>query len=145
MDNYPYKFFTSYKGRQVLPAQRVEVYRNLKFKDRIVYSIRDKKTGLVLGHATTLLLTNNCYFVVNQKGREKVVSTKKRFVHAWIEGSFGIVHVGDDKIFSDGIRVRYNPYLNNTFVKVYEEGETGHMLSANVVWMDEDGVYASGL
>ena len=139
-----YKYFTSYKGRNVAPGHSVQVYRNLKYKNEAVYSIRSINSGLVLGHATTLLLST-CNFVVSQVGRKRVLREKRRNVHAWIEGSFDIIHAGDENIFSNGIPVRYNPYLNETFVRVYEEGETGHILSANIVWIDETGVYASGL
>lgn len=138
------KFFDSYKGRQIPVGERVEVYRNLKFKDRVVYSIRDRKSGLVLGHASNLLLSD-CYFVVKEAGRKRVLKEKKKNVHAWIEGSFGVIHAGDDRIFSEGIRVKYNPYQNQTFVREYEEGETSHILWANVVWIDEMDVVASGL
>ncbi len=135
------KFFESYKRRNVHAGQRVEVYRNLKFRDRIVYSVRDAKTGLVLGHAENLLLSR-CKFIVRQVGRERVLREKKKNVHAWIEGSFGIIHCGDDMIFNDGIGVRYNPYTNSEF----EMADCGEPIyKANVVWIDEGLVKASGL
>lgn len=127
-----------------MPGQSVQVYRNLKYKNEAVYSIRSVNTGLVLGHATTLLLSR-CNFVVSQAGRKRVLREQRKNVHAWIEGCFGIIHAGDDKIFSDGIRVKYNPYINETFVREYENGETQHILVANLVWIDEHGAYASGL
>lgn len=142
MDNHFYKFFNSYKGRNVLPGQRVEVYRNLKFKDRIVYSIRDAKSGLVLGHATDLLLTNKCKFVVKEVGRQRVLKEKKKNVHAWIEGSFGIIHAGDDKIFGDGTPVRYNPYTNSHF-EMSDCGEP--IVGANLVFIKEGLVSASSI
>jgi hypothetical protein len=137
------KFFNSYKGRNVLPGQRVEVYRNLKFKDSVVYSIRDLKSGLVLGHASNLLLSR-CKFVVKQSGRTRVIKERKKNVHAWIEGSYGIIHAGDDRIFSEGTKVRYNPYQNITFIRGEGPDET-HILQANIVWLDEEDVVASGL
>lgn len=138
------KFYESYKNRNILPGQRVEVYRNLKFKDRVVYSIRDAKTGLVLGHAENVLLSR-CLFIVKQAGRKRVLKEKKKNVHAWAEGSMGVIHFGDDKIFSDGFKVKYNPYKNLTFVREYENGEETHILMANVVYINQDGVFASGL
>lgn len=141
MDNHFYKFFNSYKGRNVLPAQRVEVYRNLKFRDKVVYSVRDANTGLVLGHASNLLL-GTCKFVVKQTGRERVLREKKKNVHAWIEGSFGIVHVGDDKIFSEGIGVSYNPYTNSEF----ERMDCGAPIyKASLVYIEDGFVTASGV
>lgn len=141
MDNHFYKFFHSYKKRSVYAGQRVEVYRNLKFKDRVVYSIRDKKTGLVLGHATDLLLSR-CKFVVNQKGRERVLRDKKKNVHAWIEGSFGVIHVGDDKIFGDGTPIYYSPYTNTHF-EIENCGEP--IVEANLVFIKEGLISASNI
>lgn len=136
-----YKFFNSYKGRSVQPGQRVQVYRNLKFKDKVVYSIRDATSGLVLGHGTDLLLSR-CLLIVKDSGRKRVLKEKKKNVHAWIEGSFGIIHCGDNSIFNDGVKVSYNPYKNYTFVF----GETDQPLFvANLVYIDEQGVFASGL
>jgi hypothetical protein len=141
------KFFESYKGRNVLPGQRVEVYRNLKFKDRAIYSVRDAKTGLVLGHASNLLL-NRCYFIVRSRGRERVLREKRKNVHAWLEGSFGIIHAGDSGIFSEGYRVTYNPYENESFVvrsTAFKDTYNLSIYKANVVWIDETDVIASGL
>lgn len=136
------KFFNSYKGRQIpVHGELVQVYRNLKFKDRVVYSIRDAKTRLVLGHASNLLLSG-CKFVVNQKGRERVIREKKKNVHAWVEGHFGIIHAGDDKIFSEGTEIYYNPYTNTHF-EMLECGEP--IVGANIVWIDEDLVVASAI
>lgn len=139
-----HKFFNSYKGRQVEVGQRVDVYRNLSFRNRVVYSVRDHYTGLVLGHSENLLLTG-CNFVVNQAGRKRVLRQKRKNVHAWVEGNYGVVHAGDYEVFSHGVIVRYNPYENETFVRMYEEGETKPVLGANLVWIDQYGVYASGL
>lgn len=135
------KFFNSYKGRWVHAGQRVEVYRNLKFKDSIVYSVRDAKTGLVLGHATHLLL-GSCEFVVSEVGRQRVLRERKKNVHAWIEGSFGIIHAGDDEIFSDVEKVNYNPYTNTLF-ELVDCGEP--VTGASLVYINEDGVHASAV
>lgn len=141
VDDHFYKFFTSYKKRNVHAGQRVEVYRNLKFKDKIVYSVRDAQTGLVLGHASNLMLSG-CKFVVNQNGRDRVLRERKKNVHAWIEGRFGVIHAGDDRIFSEGIGVCYNPYTNNQFEKV---NYGGPIFKANVVYIQDGLVSASGL
>jgi hypothetical protein len=110
-----------------------------------VYSIRDAATGLVLGHGENILLSK-CYFVVKATGRKRVLREKRKNVHAWVEGNFGIIHAGDDQIIPhNSVRVKYNPYENITFVREYENGVTGHILAANLVWIDKHGVYASGL
>lgn len=109
-----YPTFSSYKGRIVLPGRRVQVYRNLH-KPGVTYSIRDAKTRRVLGHASNLLLVD-CKFKVNQSGREKVRQTKKKNVHAWIEGSFAPVKNWTDRYYNGGSIVRYNPYVDNHFM-----------------------------
>lgn len=141
-----YRFFTPYKGRNVVPGQSVQVYRNLKYKDEAVYSIRSVNTGLVLGHATHLLLSR-CKFVVSEAGRQRVLREKKKNVCAWIEGSFGILHAGDGNIFNDGYKVYYNPYENETFVihsTVFKDTYALSIFDANVVYIGDEGVTASG-
>jgi len=133
------RFFAPFKNRRIAPGQRVQVYRNLN-KPGVTYSIRDAETGLVLGHANRVLL-NKCYFVVKQAGRKRVLETKKKNVHAWIEGHWGIIHAGDNLLFTDGVKVKYNTYQNQTFV----QEETGqHVLYTGLTYINEEGVYASG-
>lgn len=139
-----YKYFHSYKGRNVLPGQRVEVYRNLRYKNESVYSVRDPETRLVLGHSKTLLLTN-CNFIVQETGRQRVLREKRKNVHAWIEGNFGIVHNDDEEIFGNGAKVTYNPYQNERFVREADGGGIRPVFWANLVWIDENVVFASGL
>lgn len=69
-----------YKGRTVEKNQLVEVYRNLH---KGGFSIRCAKTKLVLAHAENVIL-KNVKFVVSQAGREKVVQSKRKAVHAVI-------------------------------------------------------------
>lgn len=133
-------FFNSFKGRSVYHGQRVHVYRNVN-KPGTTYSIRDKKTGLVLGHARNILL-NNCIFVVNQVGRQRVVETKRKRIHAWVEGHFGVIHAAHDDLFSKEPIVKYDPYKNESFI--YEDnGEP--IRSSSVVYINERGVFVLGI
>lgn len=133
------KFFTPYKGRNVLPGQLVDVYRNVN-KKGVVYSIRDAKTGLVLGHATHILL-NSCTFHVNPAGRKKVLLTKKKNVHAWIRGHFGILHAGDHEAWRFQEEAKYNPYRNERFVT----GTNQPLYRAGLVYIEpESGVNVMG-
>ena len=131
------KFFESYKGRWIHHGQLVQIYRNLN-KPETTYSIRDKKTGLVLGHATNILLSN-CIYVVNQVGRQRVIETRKKQIHAWIEGNFGVIHAGDDDLFSQGHVVKYDPYMDESFI-YKENGEP--INSSGVVYTNEKGVFS---
>lgn len=72
-----------YKGRKVDPKLRVEVYRNLNRKSGVWYSVRQK--GHVVGHTKWIYL-KNCYFVVHESGRQRVLKTGKRNVHAYVLG-----------------------------------------------------------
>lgn len=134
------KFFKPYKGRNVLPGQLVDVYRNVNKRNGIVYSIRDAKTGLVLGHATHILL-NSCTFHVNQAGRRKVLLTKKKNVHAFIRGHFGILQMGDHEAWSYQEEAKYNPYKNERFV----DGTNRPLHYAGLVYIEpESGVNVMG-
>lgn len=100
-----------YKGRTVEKNQLVEVYRNLH---KGGFSIRCAKTKLVLAHAENVIL-KNVKFVVSQAGREKVVQSKRKAVHAVIRGEY----LGYDwnVLPLDKEAVYYNPYVTNTFIK----------------------------
>lgn len=133
------RFFSPFRNRRIVPGQKVQVYRNLN-RPGITYSIRDVATGLVLGHADRVLL-NNCRFVVKESGRRRVLRTKKKNVHAYVVGHFGIIHAGDHLLFSEGTEVKYDPYFNERFV----DGKSRPVESAGVVYISENGVTARGL
>jgi len=58
------------------------LYRNL---NNGLISVRCKKTNLVVGHAESVTLINP-NFKVNEAGRLRVIETKEKNVHAFIEG-----------------------------------------------------------
>lgn len=103
------KNFKSYKGRKEPKAnQLVMVYKNLHNE---LWSIKDAKTGLVLGHTSELTL-NDCSFVVSQRGRKRVLEEKRKYVHAYVVG-----HYHSDRAIDNegGIEVTYNPYKDSHF------------------------------
>lgn len=114
---------------------KVFVYRNLNQKG-YVYSVKlleDPLKGRVVGHAHGLRL-HNCQFVVSQAGRNRVLQTKRKNVHAGIVGDLVAVvgyktrihdagllldHYNEEtwiKTYPPGVPVSYNPYLYSTFV-----------------------------
>lgn len=100
----------SLKNRQVVVGQEVEVYFNLHRKK---YSVRDKKTKLVLGHADTVTLTRVSFQV--GKGKERVRQTKRKNVHAFAVGAF--VETGRDiQDFPALQPAYYNPYTTDSFL-----------------------------
>lgn len=136
-----FHFFVSFKGRDLAPGAKVKVYRNLH-KEGVTFSVRDAKTGLVLGHTQSILLSN-VTFEVNAAGRAKVLRDKKKNVHAFVTGNYtGPFYAGDREFFSDDTRtlVTYNPYKAPTFVRK-DNGEP--VFTANLTLVDSNGVFAS--
>ena len=99
------------KERTLEPGQQVEVYFNLHKK---VFSIRDKKTKLVVAHAPHVNL-QNVTFKVNQKGREKTIATKRKGVHAFVVGEFVSAEQSLSAI-EDLKSAYYNPYETQNFL-----------------------------
>ena len=60
-----------------------EVYRNLHFRDEVVYSVR--KDGLVEGHALCHVM-DGVTFSVGPKGNQRVRDEERKNVHALIRG-----------------------------------------------------------
>ena len=106
---------------------RVQVYRNLH-KD--CWSVKCKKTKKVIMHKETVLL-ENCKFVVQQGGRDRVLREKRKNVHAFVEGD--LVNTVSMTTFLEGIFIKYNPYKNSQFTT----GERD-VLTAKSVIMNSD-------
>lgn len=101
--------FESKEGRTLTKSQRVHVFYNLH---KGGYSIKDKKTGLVVAYADTVRL-ENCVFRVQQGGRQKTIAEKRKRVHAIVEGDF--LRAGRPEITRDMEKVYYNPYTTEEF------------------------------
>tara|TARA_Y100000310_G_scaffold322000_1_gene380459 strand:+ start:1280 stop:1672 length:393 start_codon:yes stop_codon:yes gene_type:complete len=89
--------------------KRVYVYFNLHKK---VWSVR--QAGKVVEHTKTIAL-RDCKFLVAEAGRQKVLKTKTKNVHAGVSGYV----VSLDCVPCDGklLVVTYNPYRESTFVE----------------------------
>ena len=72
-----------YKGRTFDPDRPVRVYRNLGHESPEAFSVMQR--GLVVGHADRLVL-GAARPVVSAAGRARVLRTKRKNVHAFIEG-----------------------------------------------------------
>lgn len=107
---------------------RVRVYRNLHNKK---YSIQHK--GRVIAHLDQVTL-DEVTFSVQPAGQAKVRETKRKQVHAFVNGV--IVAPGHALVRS----VRYNPYEYDTFVLVGPLA-TVPVLSANRVEITPVGVF----
>ena len=121
---------------------RREVYRNLNWRDDVVYSVR--KDGLVEGHVYAIVLDGNTKypvtFAVGPKGNQRVRDEQRKNVHAVIRGCMvnAVWAYADMDAFEKGhakdacdnfkqqymderegyrwIEVLYNPYKYKTFV-----------------------------
>jgi hypothetical protein len=125
----------------------VEVYYNLHKK---CLSVRDRKTGLVVKHTHAIRIVGKkghygrIDFNVSEAGRQKVLETRRKNVHATVRG---YVHdLGKVKSLEERKarkpktlrQVTYNPYKYETFVDVKTK-EPVHY--ARDVFIDGQKVY----
>ena len=104
--------------------KKVFVYYNLhKHK----WSVKDVKTGRVIGHHYEVQLYN-ATFKVSEAGRARVLKEKRKNVHAGVEGYLTtdvLARKMDGTILwesqSERHAVTYNPYKYDTFVTVTDE------------------------
>lgn len=105
-------------------GKKVQVYFNLHKK---CYSVRDKKTRLVIAHVNEICL-GDVTFKVSEKGRQRVLASKQKNVHALVEGT--ILSYGAFKRDMRG--VEYNPYKYESFIT---RADKQPIESANEVYM----------
>ncbi len=110
---------------------RVHAYKNLQTG---TYSLRDPKTGLVVGHPTKVLL-RDVELKVSDAGRTRSNKLGKRTVHAHVVGD---LERAASRPRGSWHAFRYNPFLFKTFVLRANEAP---VFRAAQVWMDEDGTW----
>lgn len=106
------------------------VYRNIRRK---IWSLR--KRGKVVGHARGVTLLG-CTFKVSESGRQRVLLTQQKNVHAGVSARVMHTEVPVSWPWPDAVEVTYNPYKHATFVR-RDTGEP--VFSAQVVVLDSDG------
>ena len=78
---------TPFHNRTIDPDRPVEVYRNINASKRakggVVYSIR--QGGKVVAHAELVKL-RDAEFIVHEAGRQRVLATGRKNVHAFVRG-----------------------------------------------------------
>lgn len=110
---------------------RVMVYRNLT---KGCWSVKSMKSGKVCFHADSIAIVNGT-FKVSEKGRQRVIREKKKYVHAGVVGEVGI----SPTTLDGWTRIRYNPYTTATFVDMNDMP----IHNASSIYLDVDGkVYA---
>lgn len=89
---------------------KVRVYWNLHKK---LWSVQDRKTGLVIAHTDHIALTD-AKFVVRKAGQEKVRREGKKNVHAFVRGDCPFYRLNPRNATLDTLT--YNPYKYASFV-----------------------------
>lgn len=110
----------------------VKAYRNLKFKNEVIYSLMGSD-GRVKGYQPVVLLKDGV-FTVRESGRLRVIREKQKNVHAFAEG-----HLVKTAPTRGWVAIRYNPYLFSTFVRADNEEPVA---SAAYIRLDANGAAA---
>jgi len=120
---------------KIADGMRAVVYRNLH---KGCWSVKSLATGRVVAHRDEVWV-EGATFKVSSAGRARVLRERSKNVHA---GVVGIVSFsGNRKLAESGVRVRYNPYDTETFVR---SGDGVPVHHAELVYLTEDGkVFAS--
>lgn len=129
--------FRSFKGRTIQQGQKVKVYKNLT---NGLWSIKDSKSGLVLGHAPSVSLVN-AKFSVGEKGRLRVIEEKKKYVHAYIIGEYMGTTTDSELMKFSYIDVTYNPFKDTHFT--LKSDRTIKLTKASEVLLNENSVFAN--
>lgn len=87
-----------------MKKDKCSVYWNSHKK---LFSVR--KNNKVIAHRKTLYL-KNCDFIVNEKGRQRVIKEKRKNVHAFIVGE-----ITNKKELNNFLEIEYNPYRGKNF------------------------------
>ena len=110
----------------------VEVYRNLT-KD--CYSVRDRSG--VLFHTEKIVL-KNATFVVRENGRQRVLDTGHKNVHAFVKGE--IDNLKNIKNKNIKKKIYYNPRDTSYFYEIVD-GKKVPVVKAKQVTLSSKGVF----
>lgn len=117
-------------------GRRVKVYRNLR---RDCFSIVDVSTRRVCAYSKKLWLSN-VEFKVSEAGRQRVLQSKKKNVHAWVVGTVMKPPPWFKGALLNRLRyVWYNPYSTRLF-KTEDSSVAlrarAALLKDNKIWID---------
>lgn len=119
---------------------RVFVYRNLHKKCWSIKALSGPDRGRVIAHTHGFTL-DDATFKVSAAGRARVLSERRKNVHAGIVGTLVDVDCYDVRVAGvPGIRVTYDPYRFGTFVDRHNHTP---VYSSSNVWGCDCDVYAS--
>lgn len=128
----------SYKGRSVDTKKHVEVYRNLKKPNGRWWSVR--QNGLIVGHTESIDL-HKCIFHVNEAGRQRVLRTGHKNVHAYVSGMVTLSKKARDRWrLYNPIKARYNPKESPNFERLDDDGQWRPVLITMATRLDQYGL-----
>lgn len=85
------------------------MYRNLN-KGKL-FSIKDKKTGLVIAHGDSFRVENvTCK--VREGGRQRVIKDKRKNVHSFLIATY----TGECEMDVSHVEIYYDPYTLDSFI-----------------------------
>ena len=91
----------------------VKVYFNLHKK---CFSVKSRKSGLVLFHTHNVVILKDVQFKVSEAGRKRVLKEKRKNVHAYVCGT---IKEDKEKIaYNSNHMCTYNPYKYNSFMAI---------------------------
>lgn len=135
--------FISRFRRKINFDKPVKVYRNLHGGEDKKYSIMQDR--LVVGYTNQIML-HDCKCLVNTKGQEKVRSSGRKNVHAYIKGfvakTGGMGTTAADKRGLPAI-ISYNPYENKKFVCKNLTNKPFDVNGAMTIIISKNGVSAA--
>lgn len=105
---------TGFKGREVHANQLVDVYRNLHTGKWSVRAVDGPDKGKVIAHVDEIGLWGAEYRV-SQAGRERVIRTGVKNVHAVVRGKVS-TYIPHKRLVAMRQRVAYNPFRFGTFM-----------------------------
>ena len=118
---------TPYKSRYLEITKPILVYRNLNKK-----CLSIKQNGIIVAHADSVTL-KSCTFIVNEGGRQRVLTERQKNVHAYIKG-----FLTEDRGEQLTKEIYYNPYITNTFVFRDTNNPTS---TANLIRVNTKGIW----
>lgn len=123
----------------------VYIYRNLhKSLNSHCYSL--KQRNKVFAHSENIAVTH-ASFKVSEIGRQRVIETRRKNVHAFVVCDETLFAINDDAIeyenkwnkdFGIPVKIRYNPYVSSNFL--YENGDIVH--KADRLLLTPQGIYS---
>jgi len=115
----------------------VQVYKNLhksRASGKNIYSVRNKKSGLVIDWVEQIEL-KNVIFKVNEAGRQRVLREKKKNVHSFIVGQ---ISKNLQKKPLNSEQIYYNPYKTKYFITLSNDKP---IFKAKQVLINNQGVF----